>query len=477
MGMARPPKWRCPACGASNDESLERCRLCHSPRSAERRPSSPPGYLAQPPPEELQEDGQPSEPAGFEPPAAPPLRPGDRIVTYAEDRIGAWQEPTPPEASAGEPTASATNPVESYEIGGPSAPEEPGPPAEVEPHSSGEPYSTGEPYETGEPYSTGEPYETGEPYSTDDLYETGELYGAEAFTLDAAVPHDEEPAEDAAPTTDWRGGLGAFQAHEVQPPEPPAPSSPDRRVLAIAGVLAAVVVLLIGALVMSGGSSPQSALSPAETVGELLPVTTARPGPDIPTENVAAVAMLPTKGDFGPLWSQIEVRAGKDAFELGPNPSSAQCVLPPPSVPEAGARVDLANYYEGASVAAQVKVFQDGASAVNDVATAPVTSDATACLQQSTQAELGKRGIADLVTIEVGLDTLESPGLGEESYAYRFTISIAAGRLHAVQDIDIVSFRTGRTVGQLTVSTGYNSDNAPLLATALDVFIPRFIAQ
>src|SRR5262249_44083947 len=155
-----------------------------------------------------------------------------------------------------------------------------------------------------------------------------------------------------------------------------------------------------------------------------LPVTTARPGIDIPTENTDAVAMLPTKGDFGDLWSQIELRAGSDAFQLGPNPSSAQCVLPPPDVPEAGARVDLVNYYTGFSVAAQVKVFADATAATTDVNHAPVTSDVTDCLTKAIQAELGKAGVADVVNVTVAVDSVDSPGIGDESYAYRITETV-----------------------------------------------------
>jgi hypothetical protein len=245
----------------------------------------------------------------------------------------------------------------------------------------------------------------------------------------------------------------------------------------VVGVVVAVfAILVVGAVAFSGGSDSSSTLSPRETVGDLLPETTARPGPDIPAENRAAVAMLPTKDDFGDRWSQIQLRAGADAFQLGPNPSSAQCVLPPPAVPEAGARVDLGSYVEGGAVAAQVKVFADPVSASNDLNTPPIDLATTRYLQASATAELGKRGIADLVTVEVGLDALGSAGVGEESFLYRVTSTISAGNLHLTQTIDLIGFRTGRTIGQLTVSAGYGANNGPLLEQARTVFTSRFVS-
>ena len=413
--MAKP-KWRCAQCGARNDESLLRCRLCKSAA-----------------PEVL---------PGPSPAAAPPLPPSVPAPPEPEPEVDAVRADADDNAF---PDYGA-----SFDAG------------------SAAPADTEYDAPADEAYAVPQEEAGYEPPPD-----------AEYAAPSVGAPEDEPAPQPVAPIglgLPHLPPIGGFGGPDVAPAPPEPPSGPDKRVVAGIAAAAVVAIVVFGVLAFSGGSKSSSTLSPDETVGELLPETTAKPGPDVPTENRAAVAMLPTKADFGDLWSQIELRAGADAFQLGPNPSSAQCVLPPPAVPEAGARVDLGSYVEGGAVAAQVKVFADPTSASKDLNTPPIDAATTSCLQSSATAELGKRGIADFVTVEVGLDALGAAGFGEESFAYRVTSTISAGSLHITQHIDLVGFRIGRTVGQLTVSAGYGVENGPLLEQARGVFTTRFVS-
>jgi hypothetical protein len=259
-------------------------------------------------------------------------------------------------------------------------------------------------------------------------------------------------------------------------PAPAAPSSDgSRRRIAIA--LGAVVVVAAAVFLAASAGNDSDQLSPDETIGTLLPTVTERPGPDIATENRATVAMLPTPADFEGAWFQLQLKAGKDAFQEGPNPSSAVCVLPPALLPEAGARVDLGSFSDGASVAAQIKVYPSVQEAGVDVATVPVAESARACLQRTVIKDLAKVRIDAGATIDVAQETVASPGLGEESYAYRFTETISAGGRTYVATVDLLTFRVGRTVGQLTVSAGLDRANDALVVRARDAFTSRFAAQ
>ena len=84
---------------------------------------------------------------------------------------------------------------------------------------------------------------------------------------------------------------------------------------------------------------------------------------------------------------------------------------------------------------------------------------------------------ADLVQVDVALDGLEPPAVGDESIAQRFAITIAVPEvgLRETADARQIVFRSGRTVGYLSTSGSPQSASA-LLQHLQDVFVSRFVS-